>query len=111
MNQPSSAGSAPGLGLFDRGLVDHQARAVVRRVLRDRDVVRMALAQPGGRDPDEAGARLHLLDRRGAAVAHRLPEAADDLVDDARQRALVRHAALDALGHELVGPLVTSPWK
>ena len=63
------------------------AAAVVRRVLGDRDVVRMRLAQPRAGDADEARV-LHRLDRRGAAVAHRLAEAADDLVDDAAQRPL-----------------------
>src|SRR6201746_383436 len=82
---------------------DLPARAVVRRVLRDRHVVRMALAQPGRGDADEARARLHLLDRRRAAVAHRLAQATDDLVDDPGERPLVGHATLDALGHELVG--------
>ena len=35
-------------------------------------------------------------------VAHRGPQAADQLVGDAGQRAAVGHLALDALGHELV---------
>src|SRR5690242_11819969 len=53
--------------------------AIVRRVLDDRDVVRVRLAQPGAGDPNEARA-LQRLDGRRAAVAHRLPEPADDLV-------------------------------
>src|ERR687886_402997 len=55
--------------------------AIVRRLLRDRHVVRVALAQPGRGDADEARA-LHLLDRLRAAVPHRLPQAADELVQD-----------------------------
>ena len=39
--------------------------------------------------------------RAAAAVAHAGLQAADQLVDDEGQRALVRHAALDAFGHEL----------
>src|SRR5947199_8719221 len=52
--------------------------AIVRRVLRDRDVVRVAFAQAGARDPDEA-CGLQRLDRLRAAVAHRLAQAADEL--------------------------------
>src|ERR1051326_2271355 len=53
--------------------------AIVRCVLRDRDVVRVRLAQAGARDADEARL-LHRLDRRRAAIAHRLAQAADHLV-------------------------------
>src|SRR3954468_14606175 len=74
--------------------------AIVRRLLRDRHVVRMALAQPGAGDAHEARA-LHLGRRRGAAVAHRLAQAADELVDDRRQRPLVRDPPLDPLWHEV----------
>src|SRR3954467_6856285 len=77
---------------------------IVRRLLRDRHVVRVALAQPGGGDADEARG-LHLLDRGRPAVAHRLADAADELVQDRRERALVRDAALDALGDELLDVL------
>src|SRR5207247_1792944 len=80
------------------------AVAVIRRVLRDRDVVRVRLAEPRARDPNEAGV-LHRVDRLGAAVAHRLAEPADDLVEDALERPLVRHAAFDPLGNELLDVL------
>src|SRR4029077_14359277 len=73
-------------------------------VLRDRDVVRVALTQAGSGDAYEARL-LHLLDRRRAAVAHRLAQAADQLVEHDPDRALVRDAALDALGDELVDVL------
>src|SRR5438105_1606020 len=78
--------------------------AIVRRLLRDRHVVRVRLAQPRDRDPHERRT-LHLLDRRRAAVAHRLPQAAYELLDDALQRALVRNPPLDTLGNELVDVL------
>src|ERR687898_2897972 len=78
---------------------------VVRRFLRDRDVVRVALAETRTGDPDEAGVELQRLDRRRAGVAHRLPEAADELVQDLLHRPLVRHTALDPLGHEPVDVL------
>src|SRR3954471_19279099 len=48
--------------------------AIVRRLFRDRHVVRVRLAQPRRGDAHEA--RLaHLGDRRGAAVPHRLAQA------------------------------------
>src|ERR671919_358835 len=78
------------------------APTVVRRVLRDRHTVGVALVQARGRDPREARPSLHLLDRGCTAVAHRLPEAADELVHDRRQWPLVRDAPFDALGDELV---------
>src|SRR5689334_18001017 len=74
---------------------------VIRRLLRDRDVVRVGLAQPGRGDPNELRA-LHVLDRRGAAVAHRLPQSADELVEDRTERPLVCDATLDPLGDELL---------
>ena len=64
----------------------------------------MALAEPGACDADELRV-LHLLDRGGAAVAHRLAQPADELVEDVCDRTFVRHAPLDALGNELVDVL------
>src|SRR3954447_10960769 len=64
----------------------------------------MTLAQPRPGDADELGV-LHLLDRGRAAVAHRLAQPADELVEDVRDRALVRHPALDAFGDQLVDVL------
>src|SRR4051794_39920304 len=78
--------------------------AIVRRFLRDRHVVRVRLAQPGAGDADELRV-LHLCGRGGAAVPHRLPEPADQLIDDRRERALVGDAALDPLGDELLDVL------
>src|SRR3954447_3004084 len=77
------------------------APTVIGRVLRNRDVVRVRLAQPRAGDADEPRL-LQRVDRRRAAVAHRLTEAADDLVQHACDRALVRDATLDAFGDELV---------
>src|SRR5579871_1885338 len=64
----------------------------------------MRLAQAGTGDAHEARL-LHRLDRRRTAVAHRLAESADDLVQHPRERPLIRHAALDALRHELLDVL------
>ena len=45
-----------------------------------------------------------------ADIAHGGAQAARQLVQDRRDRALVGHLALDALGHQLQG-VVTSFWK
>src|SRR5207247_10974136 len=66
--------------------------------------MRMALAEPGAGDADELRV-LHLLDRGRSAVAHRLAQPPDELVEDVRDRALVRHAAFDAFGNQLVDVL------
>src|SRR6516162_10095613 len=52
------------------------AASVIRGVLGDRDIVRVRLAQPCPRDAHEARF-LHRVDRRRAAIAHRLAEPAD----------------------------------
>src|SRR4029079_16445210 len=75
---------------------------IVGRLLRDRHVVRVALLEPCRRDSDEPRLRVHLLDSRRAAVAHRLAQPSDQLIDDRLPRALVGHAALDPLGDELL---------
>src|SRR4051794_32309219 len=80
---------------------DDGSATIVRRLFRDRHVVRMRLAETGARDAHKAGA-LHLVDGRRAAVAHRLTQTADQLVENRRDRALVRHASFDALRHELL---------
>ena len=46
---------------------------------------------------------LHLGDRAVAGIAHRRAQPADQLMDDVADRPLVRHPALDPLGHELQG--------
>src|ERR671913_29307 len=74
---------------------------IVRRLLRDRHVVRVRLAQARPRDPHERRV-LQLADRGRAAVAHGLPEAADELVEHVPHRALVRDAALDPLRNHLL---------
>src|SRR5215475_5781827 len=76
--------------------------AVVGSFLGDDHVVDVALAQPRRRDLDEPGLGVQLGDRGAAEVAHRRAQPADELVRRLAQRSLVRHAALDALGHELL---------
>src|SRR6185437_9918564 len=73
---------------------------IVGCFLGDLHVVHVRFAHSRGRDLDELGAAAHLVDRRAAAVAHCGPYAAHELVDDRGERALVRHASLDAFGNE-----------
>src|SRR4029434_8373742 len=88
-------GAAIGCGDGDpTGLLD----AIIRGFLHDLHVVHVRLAHAGRRDLDELGARAHIVDRLAAAVAHRRPQAAHQLVDELGQRPLVRDAALDPLG-------------
>src|ERR1700676_486337 len=74
---------------------------VIRRFAGDRDVVDMAFAQTGAGDAHELAVLLHLSAGAVAGIAHRGCEAADQLVDDAAHRALVRHPAFDPFGHQL----------
>src|SRR5262245_9768006 len=97
-----SSGAASAVG---SGTTFATSAPVVGGVLRDGHAVRMTLLEAGGRNPREARGRLHLVDRRGAAIPHRLAQPADDLVDDRRERALVGNAPLDPLGDELVDVL------
>src|SRR5207244_3349554 len=91
--------SGPGKGTTFDG-----SATIVRRLFRDRHVVRMRLTEPGARDANEAGA-LHLVDRPRAAVPHRLSQATDQLVQNGRNRAFVGHTPLDAFRHELLDVL------
>src|SRR3989440_4147225 len=75
--------------------------AIVRCLLRDRDVVRMAFAEARGSDADELRP-LHLLDRRRPAITHRLAEPTDELMEDGCDGPLVGDAPFDSLGHQLV---------
>src|SRR5690606_38900863 len=63
----------------------------------------LAFAHAGAGDAYELRLALELLDGRAPAVAHAGAQAAHQLVDHRRDRALVGDAALDALGHQLVG--------
>src|SRR5689334_13171241 len=66
------------------------------------DVVRVALLEPGRRDPYEAALLLELRHIRRADIPHRRPQTAHELVRHRGERAPVGHLALDALGHQLV---------
>ena len=94
---------------------------VVRRFLGDHHVVHMRLAEAGARDLDELRPFPERLEALAAAVAHARLHAADELVHARGKRPLVRHAAFDALGHELgpspprgtgsSGPCCPAPWR
>src|SRR5262249_25516118 len=79
-----------------------RARAVVRRFLRNGDVMRMALLHGRGAHHDESAARPQLLDVPCPTVPHSGPQPADELVDKWREWSLVRNAPLDPLRHQLV---------
>src|SRR5438270_10573697 len=91
--------SGPGNGTTFAG-----SAAIVRRLFRDRHVVWMRFPQARAGDSHERRA-LHLVDRRSAAIAHRLPQAPDELMDDAAPRPLVGDPPLDPLRAELVDVL------
>src|ERR1700730_7618010 len=101
---PKSITSTGRSSTVGKGTTFDGSAAIVRGLFRNRHVVRMRFAQPRRRDSHEARA-LHLLNRRGAAVPHRLPQAADQLVKNLRQRPLVGNAPLDSFGNELVDVL------
>src|SRR5581483_8358998 len=101
---PRSTTSTGRSSTAGKGITFDGSAAIVRRLFRDRHVMRMRLAQARSRDADEA-CSLQLLDRRRTAVPHRLPHTADELVHDRRERPLVRDAALDPFRHKLVDVL------
>src|SRR6476620_9464089 len=81
---------------------DKLLRSVVRRFLRDRDVVHVAFAHAGRSDPHQLRVALKRRDVRRSAIAHAGAQAADELMNHRGDRALVLHAALDPLRHQLV---------
>src|SRR5690348_12685668 len=76
--------------------------AVIRRFLRDRHVVDVALADARARDTHERRPRAHRLDVLAARIAHCRAQTARELLEDRDDAALVRYASLDPFGHELL---------
>src|SRR5581483_10734950 len=74
---------------------------VVRSFLGDDDVVDVALAQAGGRDPQETRVALQFANVVRAAVAHTGTQAPNQLIDEFRERTLGCHAAFNTFGHQL----------
>src|SRR4051812_45330549 len=78
------------------------AGGVVGCLDRHLHVVRVALLEPGRRDPDQLAAALEVGDRGGACEAHAGAETADELVGDRCERAAVGDLTLDPLRDQLV---------
>src|SRR5579859_2407678 len=76
---------------------------IIRRFLRDLDVVRMRLGHAGAGHLHELRLMAHVLDGGGTEVTHRRTQATDQLMDDVAQRTAIRHATFDAFRHQLVG--------
>src|SRR4051812_22243733 len=74
---------------------------VVRSFLGDDHVVDVTLAEPRRGNPHELRLGVEVRDRRATEIAHRGAQPADQLVQRLAQRALVRHATLDAFGNQL----------
>src|SRR5690606_28132229 len=85
------------------GPVGWSAHAVVGRFLDDLHVVHVRFAHAGAGDAHHLRLHLHFPDGGAADVAHGGTQAAGQLVHDVPDRPLVRHAALDAFRHQLVG--------
>src|SRR5690606_23202147 len=79
------------------------AHSVVRRLFGDLHVVDVALTLTGAADLHELRLGTHFLDGGAADVAHRRAQATHQLVDNATDRAAIRHATFDALGYQFVG--------
>src|SRR5262249_4790156 len=77
-------------------------RTVIRRFLRNSDVMGMTLLHRRRTHHDEAAARAQFLDVPCTAVTHAGPQSTHELVDERRQRPLVGHPSLDAFGHQFV---------
>src|SRR5690606_6632789 len=77
--------------------------AVVRRLFGDLHVVDVALTLAGTADLDEVRLGAHFFDGGASHVTHGRAQATDELVDDAADRAAVRHTAFDTFRHQLVG--------
>src|SRR5690242_15970956 len=76
-------------------------KTIVGSFFGDDYVVHVALAQAGRRDADELRPLAQLLNAATAAVAHSGAQAADELIHQIGQQALVRHAAFDAFRNQL----------
>src|SRR5436309_1988390 len=74
---------------------------IVRAFPRNRHVVNVAFAQARAGDADELRLLVEFGEVACADIAHRGTQTAGELVHDVADRALVRHLALDALGHQL----------
>src|SRR5690349_7284080 len=81
--------------------VGSRAARIVRAFARDGDVVDMAFAKPGAGDAYELGLAMEVGQIARADIPHRRAQSPGELMHHIADRPLVRHLALDALGHEL----------
>src|SRR5438445_5529473 len=81
--------------------VSFSSTAVIRRFLRDLDVVCMAFFHAGIGDLDELGLLLHGLDIFCATITHPCAEASNVLLHYFCQIAFESYPSFDAFGHEL----------
>src|SRR5216684_497373 len=79
------------------------ARGVVRRFLRNENVMGMALPHRSPAHENEPGLGAQLFNIPRSAITHAGPQTAHQLIDERRQVALVRHPAFNPFGHELAG--------
>src|SRR5690606_18150137 len=77
--------------------------AVVGRLFGDLHVMDVGFTYPSRGDFDKLCFGTHIVDAGAAAIAHRGTDTTHQLVDDGQDAALVRDAAFDAFGDELVG--------
>src|SRR5204863_1301822 len=68
------------------------ARGIVWCFLRNENVMGMALLYGRAAHQNETGPRAQFLDIPGSTIAHAGPQAADQLIHERREIALVRHA-------------------
>src|SRR5262249_45181848 len=106
-SQPTIESSRPGAnsrpassGTNLSDIASRPAR-IVRALAGDGDVVGVALVQAGAGDAHELGLGVQLGERAGADIAHGGAQAAGELVQHGRGRALVRHLAFDPFRHQL----------
>src|ERR1039458_3759084 len=74
----SGLGAAPSLA----ATTSRSGDPVIRRLLRDRHIMHVALAHAGGGDAYEPRSGTHLLDTIAAGVSHRRAQAAGQLIQD-----------------------------
>src|SRR5690606_9206165 len=68
---------------------------VVRRLFRNLHVMHVRFGHAGASDAHKLRPRTHLVDSGATGITHGGAQAAHKLMDDSRQRALVRYATLD----------------
>src|SRR5258706_11739937 len=89
----------------DRLCFEWILHAVIRRLLRDRDIVRVALGHARRAHPAEPRVGLQLVDVFRAAISHSGSQSADHLIHEIAQRPAIRNAAFHTFGYQLAALL------